>query len=70
MAVPKSLKLQLMPPSATTVLPQQSVTQSMKVLNAASATTEGKSVALRLRLKIAYNSVDEVVDFTYANWQW
>jgi AP-1 complex subunit gamma-1 len=75
-AVPKSLKLQLYPPSGTTVMPNGSQTQSVKIMNPIGQTMEGKAVPIRLRLKIAYavgaNRVDEVVEFGgfTPSWAW
>ena len=82
-AVPKNLRLQLLPPSSNTVAGNGGTTrQSMKILNPAGKTDEGRIAPLRLRLKVAYavdggssggsEKVDEVVDFGGfgAGWTW
>jgi len=60
-AVPKSLKLQMDPPSNSNILENGRETQALRIEN------PGK-VAIRLRLKIAYSfggvGVDEVVEFS------
>jgi AP-1 complex subunit gamma-1 len=75
-AVPKTLKLQLMPPSSTVVPPGGSASQSMKILNPVGQTIEGQAVPLRLRLKIAFTAgltkIDEISEFNGFGpaWKW
>lgn len=75
-AVPKNLKLQLLPPSSTIVQPAGSTTQNMKILNPIGQTVEGQTVPLRLRLKIAFaagtTKIDEISEFNGFGpaWKW
>lgn len=81
-AVPKNLRLQVMPASGTQIAPAQgsipsTVTQIVKVLNPSGATPEGRTAPCRLRLKLAFHvsggqAVDEVIDFGGfgAAWTW
>ncbi|CAJ0843185.1 4510_t:CDS:10 [Entrophospora sp. SA101] len=60
-AVPKTQKLQMQPPSATTIIPGSSATQLIRVMNPAKTN-------VRLRLRIVYQTsagskVDEIAEF-------
>lgn len=76
-AVPKSLKLNMLPATGTIVKPgpTPSVTQQMKVINPIGANPDGQSVPLKLRLKIMYsvgpNKYDELAEFGgFPNFTW
>lgn len=76
-AVPKTLKLQLLPASSQVVPSMGTANQSMKVLNPIGKTAEGRTQPIRLRLKIVYAiengpRVDEMVEFNGfgSSWQW
>ena len=74
-AVPKTLKLQLLPLQSNTIVPGGTTRQQVKILNPSAMTPEGKGTAVRLRLKIMYRvgaqAVDEVADFGgFPQWSW